>query len=152
MEDFKRTIRRTVIVNGKQVSIDVKIRFDDRCNNGHQSFSITGTLYNAVVTTESPQDRYIDCCGCIHDDIKKHFPELKPFIKWHNTSTDGPMHYIANTVYHAENGDLDYARRSAVWPEATLEQLKDKEALTSRLPQLIEDFLSSMEQVKTLEL
>ncbi len=44
--------------------------------------------------------------GCIHDEIAKHFPELFPLIKWHLCSTDGPMHYEANTIYHA--GDRDH--------------------------------------------
>jgi hypothetical protein len=43
--------------------------------------------------------------GCIHEDIAKHFPELMPYIKWHLTSTDGPMHYLANTLYHANDKD-----------------------------------------------
>jgi hypothetical protein len=41
-----------------------------------------------------------------HDEVVKHFPELAPFIKWHLCSSDGPMHYVANTLYHA--GDRDY--------------------------------------------
>ncbi len=32
-------------------------------------------------------------------------PELAPFIKWHLCSTDQPLHYIANTLFHA--GDKD---------------------------------------------
>ena len=42
----------------------------------------------------------------MHDEIAKHFPELAPFIKWHSVSTDYPLHYYQNTVYHA--GDRDH--------------------------------------------
>jgi hypothetical protein len=135
--------------------------------------------------------------GCCHDEVAKHFPELAPFIKWHLTSSDGPMHYIANTVYHAtehgptsawvyfedkENGikshcvkycdipeaekicqkegykmeidpktakaaNLEHARSSAVWPEATAEQLLDEGALLERLPALMQEFKAAVESL-----
>jgi len=186
--------------------ITVKVRFDDSCGNGHQSFSII---------TES---------GCAHDDVAKLFPELAHLIKWHLTSTNGPMHYIANTCFHASNLDhyglakgekrqiingksgllawilatvddtgnevetepkksldsaekpavsyrmeyvpwtrtgegkerqLDYARRSAVWPEATDEQLclprAELEALLmARQPALMAAFRADMESIGML--
>lgn len=75
------------------------LRFDDECGNGHNSFAITGEIRDPRVR----QDNGIVSCGCIHDEIEKHFPELAHLIKWHLSSTDGPMHYIANTVYHASD-------------------------------------------------
>lgn len=72
------------------------VRHDDQCGNGHNTFSITADILvggNVVA------------CGCLHDEIAKHYPNLKPLLKWHGCSTDGPMHYIANTVYLA--GDRD---------------------------------------------
>jgi len=68
------------------------IRWDDECGNRHNTFSITGVCGGA--------------CGCIHDDIAKHFPALRPLLKWHGVNSDGPFSYLGNTVYHA--GDLDY--------------------------------------------
>ena len=41
--------------------------------------------------------------------------------------------------------DLEAARRAALWPDATLEQLTDKDALMERLPALIADFKSDVE-------
>lgn len=82
-------------------AITVSLRFDDQCKNGHETFSITGNTYRkeqGVFRHESG--------GCIHQDIAEHFPELAHLIKWHLVSTDGPLHYIANTVYHA--GDRDH--------------------------------------------
>jgi len=82
--------------DGQDYKITANIRHDDNCGNGHNSFAITGDIYR--------NGRY-DVGGCIHDEIAKHFPELKPFIKWHLCSTDGPMHYVANTLYHASDKD-----------------------------------------------
>lgn len=87
------------IANGRQIS--VYLRFDDEYGNGRESFSITGEIVN---TLAKRGDRH-EVSGCIHDEIAKHFPELAHLIKWHLTSTDGPMHYVGNTTYHASNRD-----------------------------------------------
>lgn len=86
----------------KGYEIQTCIRFDDECKNGHHhSFSITGEIANALDRARND----VSCFGCIHDQIAKHFPELKSLIKWHLTSSDGPMHYVGNTCYHASNRD-----------------------------------------------
>lgn len=41
--------------------------------------------------------------------------------------------------------DLDAARRAAVWPEATQEQLLDEDALKARLPELMAKFREDVE-------
>lgn len=51
-------------------------------------------------------------CGGSHEDIAKHFPELKKYIKWHFMNSDGPMHYIANTIYHASDKDCRGKRKN----------------------------------------
>lgn len=82
--------------------IVVELRFDDQCKNGHESFAITAYIGEAI-----GDGRYREhTSGCCHDEIAKRFPELAHLIPWHLTSTDGPMHYLANTVYAA--GDRDY--------------------------------------------
>ncbi len=173
----------------------IDIRYDDQCGNGHNSFSITGSLYR-----DTTAERNMVSCGCIHDDIEEYAPQFAHLIKWHLTSSDGPMHYIANTTYRAkEHGpekahiyfedknlpipmdrqcmkydsienakavckaddrytmevdektakvaDLDAARNSAVWPEATAEQLRDKDALAARLPALMVEFKDMIESL-----
>ncbi|WCW41026.1 hypothetical protein KK196_19045 [Pseudomonas aeruginosa] len=80
-------------------TIQAEIRFDDELGNGHNSFSITATVWNPRRRDDS------EACGCLHDDIAAVFPELAPLIKWHLSATDGPMHYVANTCYHASNRD-----------------------------------------------
>jgi hypothetical protein len=82
----------------KDYRVQVDVRFDDECRNGHETFSITGQTW---------RDGREDCCGCIHDIIAEVFPELAHLIKWHLVSTDGPMHYVANTCYFASNRDYD---------------------------------------------
>lgn len=85
---------------GDELRMTVTMRFDDECRNGHNTFSITCSI-----------DRYHRRewqewgGGAAHEEIAKVFPELAPLIKWHLVSTDAPMHYIANTVYHASNRD-----------------------------------------------
>ena len=186
--------------------LTVTLRYDDRCGNGHNTFSITGELY--------VNGRW-ESSGCLQDLIQDHFPGYRHLIKWHLVSSDGPMHYIANTLYHVSDRDcwvlrkgerrqirnrktgqpswrraildsrgqevepdqyldsdtkpsfeyrvvyvpweeigegkareLDLARSTAVWPDATDEELlaPDLEAkLTARLPRLIDEFRRDME-------
>lgn len=75
--------------------IQVSIRFDDECRNGRNTFSITANIRELGRR---------DCVagGCLHDEVEKVFPELAHLIKWRLYSTDGPMHYVANTMYHAK--------------------------------------------------
>lgn len=78
--------------------ITVEVRFDDECGNGKQSFSVTGHI-------QEPGMRDWSAGGRIHEDIAKFFPELADLIKWHLTSTPGPMHYASNVCYLAGNRD-----------------------------------------------
>tara|TARA_Y100000310_G_scaffold112119_1_gene110545 strand:- start:59 stop:526 length:468 start_codon:yes stop_codon:yes gene_type:complete len=129
--------------NGETYRIIANVRHDDECGNGHNSFSVTGDIERKQGT------RWVeDSGGCIHGEVVKHFPELAHLIKWHLSSTDGPMHYVANTVYWAEQGSYDNARSSAVWPDATDEELTApnlKERLEERLPALLADFRADVE-------
>jgi hypothetical protein len=94
---------------GEGAAIWATVRYDDDCHNGHNTFSITGQV-------RVPRMRDIAAGGCLHDEIAKAFPELAPFIKWHLCSSDGPMHYVANTVYLA--GNRDFNGRAAGEPSA----------------------------------
>ena len=197
------TKEKTFTQGGEEYRIKVKIRYDDECGNGNNSFSITGQI------DRRSGSRWIDeCGGCIHEEIAKHFPELKKYIKWHLCGSDEPMYYLANTLYLAgdrdcnglrkgeekqlRNGktgelcwilendsnlekyvdsdtkpegtiiltykpwlrigegkepDLEGARNAAIWPDATLEQLTNKELLLARLPALMEEFKKDVEEL-----
>lgn len=89
--------------NGVRCRITANVRYDDRCGNGHNTFSITGEIEE-----KRGNGNWQDGSGgCIHEEIKKHFPELAPFIKWHLCSSDMPMHYAANAIYQAGNRDCN---------------------------------------------
>jgi hypothetical protein len=86
---------------GTTYRITAKVRYDDDCGNGHNSFAIT-----ADIERKAGNHRWYESGGgCCHEEVAKHFPELAPFIKWHLTSSDGPMHYVANTLYFAGERD-----------------------------------------------
>jgi len=138
--------------------ITAEVRYDDECNNGHNSFTITADI------DRRSGNRWVEHGGgCCHDEIVKHFPELVPLIKWHLCSSDGPMHYPANVTYHAGDRDcwglrkgkernLDHARSCAIWPEATdailLQDKKHLEAsLLDRLPALLDEFQAAVESL-----
>lgn len=185
-----RTYTKTFGRGSKIVAV---VRHDDRYGNGHNTFSITGTIYEYGREVAG---------GCIHEEIARHFPQLAPLIKYHLCSTDGPLHYIENTLFHADGHgptkgwltvrgtlagepvsgirygnladilcvaerfpkyctvkvdestakrrDLNAARSSAVWPEATDDDLTLpglRERLEARLPQLMADFRAAVESL-----
>jgi hypothetical protein len=88
---------------GTGIRVNALIRFDDDCKNGHCTLSITGSVSDG--TKEG------GACGQITELIEFVFPELRPFMKWHLTSTDGPMHYEANALYAAADRDA-WGRRA----------------------------------------
>ena len=100
-----QTFEKTFKENNVKHKIVCTVRYDDECGNGHNSFSITATIYSDEY---SSGNRYFVTGGCIHEEIEKHFPELKHLVKWHLTDSDGPMHYVANATYHARiREDMD---------------------------------------------
>ncbi len=135
-----KTLTKIINYHGAAANIDVTIRYDDSCGNGHNSFSIT-----ADIIEKSVRGEWI-AGGCMHEEIVKAFPELEPYIKWHLTSSDEPMHYVANSLYFAREPDLEAARRSAIWPEAELADFTE-ENLLARLPALMNEFKSDVESL-----
>lgn len=100
---MRKEIEKKIDENTKIV---IEMRFDDECKNGHDTFAITGTIYHKPSYRDFfNKKRDWVCCGCMHDEIREHAPEYAKYIKWHLCSTDGPMHYVANTLHHA--GDRD---------------------------------------------
>lgn len=87
---------------GPGAVITAKVRYDDECGNGHNTFAITAD----VVTPASKRRNDIEAGGCLHEEVARAFPELAPLIKWHLVGSDYPLHYYANTIYHA--GDRDH--------------------------------------------
>lgn len=156
--------------HGDPCTLIATVRHDDECRNGHNTFAITADLYEKHVQRGEPTTKHIgsgktlwvNAGGCLHEEIARRIPELAPFIKWHLCSTDGPMHYLANTIYLAGDRDawgkpgkareLDAARRAAIWPEATDEELSApreilKAKLEARLPVLLAEFRAAVESL-----
>lgn len=168
---FKQSKRTTEqfynssIIKLKRGYLEVDLRFDDQCGNGHNSFSITGTVYSTDPRKVRKDGKRtgISTCGCIHDIIIQHAPQYAKYIKWHLTNTSGPMFYIENTSFWVKeylNFDyLDYrpfdtkekyleaARSCAVWSDATIEELGSELALYNRLPALMQEFKADMEEL-----
>jgi len=141
---------RAIPSYGKGATITATVRYDDECGNGHNSFAITAE----VVTPASKRRNDCEACGMLHDDIARIFPKLAPFLKWHLCSSDGPMHYVENSLYWAgqtkwEKPNLENFRSTAIWPDATEDDMATvtKEVLEARLPALMEEFRSAVESL-----
>ena len=182
------------------VDVGVCLRYDDRCGNNHNTFSITADIYRAG---KPKTDQFWLAGGCCHDFLEKYIPELAHCVKWHLTSSHEPLHYIANTLYHAgaisrhqnrwfvylcdqefginklllgiftgleveklklkynnanliteehfygraKESNLEAARKTAIWPEASLEELQDENKLKARLPTLMLEFKAFIESL-----
>lgn len=95
---LKHTIRTTK--SGK--NIEINIALDDDCKNGHNDFSITGTVWNVP---HWGGDRNMISGGCCHEEILKAKPDLKIFVDLHLADVNGaPMYAVANGFYHLSEG------------------------------------------------
>jgi len=102
MENLSNNLIHKISVNNNVVNCQVKISLKDECKNGHQDFSITGTFWEIG---KNRSDRNMIFGGCCHDEILKHFPELKIFVDLHLCDyTGAPMHAIENGFYHLSKG------------------------------------------------
>jgi hypothetical protein len=43
--------------------------------------------------------------------VAEVWPEYAKYLKWYLCSSDGPMHYLANTIYHASDKDCNGKRK-----------------------------------------
>ncbi len=123
----KQEHKHTITIDGKNRLLIVELRYDDQCGNGHNDFAITGTLYD---TTYQGGDRSIDCCGCLHEIIAEYVPQYRDLIQWHLCSSDEPMHYVANTLYHVSDTDSSGLRKGE-YGSCTLKVVTDDVATDS---------------------
>jgi hypothetical protein len=103
--------------------LDIHIRLNDECNNGHADFAITGSGYD-----KKSRSSYGGCC---HDEILKVRPDLKIFVDLHLSTADGvPMYAIENGYFHLQEGKKDIAKeyiRASNEQWALISQSADKE-------------------------
>ncbi|MDD5540949.1 MAG: hypothetical protein PHG61_09690 [Candidatus Marinimicrobia bacterium] len=154
-----KNFSREFYQDGILCKLVVNVRYDDRCGNGHNTFAITADLFDRCHRNREPSTelstgkrRWLGSWGCLHGKIKKVYPEMAKYIKWHSVSSDGPMYYIENTMYDIEQGDLDAARATAIWPEASTVDLCREHStvvadLNARLPGLMEEFKAAIEEL-----
>lgn len=79
----------------------------------------------------------------------KFWPELAHLVKWHLSCEGEPLHYIANTKYWAAQGNLEYARKGALWLDAPEEILTGppmvlERALKDRRKALVDEFKEAL--------
>lgn len=133
----------------------------------HPYFSMTGDLYDrnrpnrdGKTTNASGKSRWLGSCGAIGDTIVEWKPELSQFERWHLTSTDGPMHYLANAIFHAgfclgmeDSRNLEYLKSTIVYGAvegdsdvdlASLDAHQLKDWLIARFPALMQQFKADM--------
>ena len=109
---FVQSIPGEAFAESEPCHMRIDVRHDDHCGNGHNTFSITGEVW---ATVRRGGERYKKgaepiTCGMIHDTIAEHANDhIVDALRWHLTSTDGPMHYLADTLYLA--GDKDHSGR-----------------------------------------
>jgi hypothetical protein len=113
--------------NGYKHRIKVRAELVHLEGNSSPYFSITGEVDRQAKNNRWMQEK----CGCIHDDIIKHFPQLQPLVDVHLSDEDGvPMHAYANAGY--------WAGHCKIQPE------KDTEMLAKHLrisPKLADDMM-----------
>lgn len=90
----------------KSYRISINVSLDDYCNNKVCDFSITGDVYK-----KRKNGSWEHCMGgCIHEEIVKHYPELKKFIPLHLSNYLGqPMYPEANGAYHIRKSSKEVA-------------------------------------------
>jgi hypothetical protein len=126
---------------------NVEIQFDDECNNGHNTLSVTG--------------RYLGTWGAMHTEML-NIPIIEKYVKraipFHGCHTDGPLHYIPNTLYWVGIKNYDFAMACAIcdFPEDHVLYLSeeffktsDNETITrvlnERLPTVLEELKKVVE-------
>lgn len=93
--------------------MDYQITMNNKMSNGHTLKATAGfdvdfaakhnqEPYFRVVADEMNRRGRVVACGMMHEEIAATFPDLKPLLRWHLWSKEGPMHYTANALHWLE--------------------------------------------------
>lgn len=109
MNTSQRTRKQTLTLEPKQFTEDstaysmtVTLSWADTYHEGSNSFSVESELRKEGKTIN---------CGCLHNEIEFHFPELQYLLKWHGISSSLSNSNIRNDT--EEGGYIKYFTRTA---------------------------------------
>lgn len=99
----KADLRHTILTKDTDGNrLEIYIRLNDECKNGHQDFSITASAWEKG---KPKTDKWNIYGGCCHEEILAVRPDLLPFVKLHLSDWEGvPMYAVENGFYHLKNG------------------------------------------------
>lgn len=125
---------------------EVELRFDDDPQNNHNTFAMTGTVYAKDPNRYGRGDRNIESLGQVLKEIAEVLPPaMRELDNFHLVSTEGPMHYPANTLYLA--GDRDYNGKAAGEPARTSKKLTVEGAPGVPVSGLKPDMVEKLDQL-----
>lgn len=132
-------IVKTISIVEATVKLDVKIRLNDDCSNGHCDFAMTATGYEKNHKTGRWREAF---CGCCHDEILKYRPGLKIFADLHLSQSNGiPMYGIGNGSFFIEKmlGIDQFEPDEKDYKKTVIEHLRINEA---QLNEMLEPFIA----------
>jgi len=87
-----------------------------RCRFGLHKIGEQDPYFSLTAEIQSLRgSRWIDqAFGILETEIKRYFPELRKYLRWHLTGIGSPLHYEANGIYFWEqyHGISKWERRS----------------------------------------
>ena len=95
------------------------------------------TTFGSKYTFGGYANQWHECPFETKDDAERFLFALK--------NCEPRFEKVATSHSDGKEPELDTARSSAIWPDATLEQLQDEAALANRLPALLADFRQVVE-------
>jgi len=110
MNTITKTVDKT-LPNGDYLRITAELRLNHPTLS--DGFSITADLWekrgNRSGKSRAESGRDMDAGGCMHDEILKATPNLRPLVTVHLADPDGvPMHAVANGWYFYSGQAREY--------------------------------------------
>ncbi len=126
---------------GQKYRITVRAQLIHLEGNSKPYFSITGDIERLAKNGR----KVFESGGCIHEEVLRHFPHLKPLVDIHLSDDDGvPMHAYSNAGYWA--GFTKYQERNL---ERLASHLRVSIEEAENLIQFIENFYGEFDSITT---